>query len=84
MPFSVSRYFTSPTAGYVGCKRPRLMPAVAALVGVAHDVLMNTFGTARINALVYDVDGVNVYAGKAEDIPLDEEGNALVPIGVQL
>ena len=54
------------------------------LVGVAHDVLMNTFGTARINYLVYDVDGVTVYAGKAEDIPLDEEGNALVPIGVQL
>lgn len=54
------------------------------LVGVAHDVLMNTFGTARINYLVYDVDGATVYAGKAEDIPMDEEGNALVPIGVQL
>ena len=54
------------------------------LVGIAHDVLMNTFGTARINSLVYDVDGVTIYAGKAEDIPLDGEGNSLIPIGVEL
>ena len=54
------------------------------LVGIASDVLMNTYGTARIQRLVYDVDGVETLVGKAANIPVDEEGNQLIPIGVQL
>ena len=54
------------------------------LVGIASDVLMNTYGTARIQRLVYDVDGVETLVGKAVNIPVDEEGNQLIPIGVQL
>lgn len=54
------------------------------LVGIASDVLMNTYGTARIQRLVYDVDGVETLVGKAANIPVDEENNPLIPIGVQL
>lgn len=54
------------------------------LVGIASDVLMDTFGTARIQRLVYDVDGVETLVGREEDIPLDESGQPLIPIGVQL
>ena len=54
------------------------------LVGIASDVLMNTFGTARIQRLVYDVDGVETMVGREEDIPLDEYGQPLIPIAVQL
>ncbi len=45
------------------------------LVGIASDVLMNTYGTARIQRLVYDVDGVETLVGKAANIPVDEDGN---------
>ena len=54
------------------------------LVGIASDVLMNTFGTARIQRLVYDVDGVETLVGREQDIPTDEYGQPLIPIGVQL
>ena len=54
------------------------------LVGIASDVLMNTYGTARIQRLVYDVDGVETLVGKVANIPVDEEDNPLIPIGVQL
>lgn len=54
------------------------------LVGIASNVLMNTFGTARIQRLVYDVDGVETLVGREEDIPLNEYGQPLIPIGVQL
>lgn len=54
------------------------------LVGIASDVLMNTYGTARIQRLAYDVDGVETLVSKAANIPVDEEGNQLIPIGVQL
>ncbi|NCC05205.1 MAG: hypothetical protein EOM37_14490, partial [Proteobacteria bacterium] len=54
------------------------------LVGIASDVLMNTYGTARIQRLVYDVDGVETLVGKAANIPVDEDDNPLIPIGVQL
>ena len=54
------------------------------LVGIASDVLMNTYGTARIQRLVYDVDGVETLVGKAANIPVDEDNNPLIPIGVQL
>lgn len=54
------------------------------LVGIASDVLMNTFGTARIQRLLYDVDGVETLVGREQDIPTDEYGQPLIPIGVQL
>lgn len=54
------------------------------LVGIASDVLMNTYGTARIQRLVYDVDGVETLVGKAANIPVDEDDTPLIPIGVQL
>lgn len=54
------------------------------LVGVASDVQMNVFGTARILRLLYEVDGEEVLVGREEDIPLDEFDEPLVPIGVQL
>lgn len=49
------------------------------LVLVAHDVLTNTFGVARIVALVYDVDGEELVVSREEAKP---EG--LVPVGVVL
>jgi hypothetical protein len=54
------------------------------MVGVASDVLMNVFGTARIQRLIFEVDGEEVLVGREEDIPLDEYDEPLVPIGVQL
>lgn len=54
------------------------------LVGVASDVLMNVFGTARVQRLAYVVDGQEVLAGRPEEIPLDPDGNPLLPVGVQL
>lgn len=54
------------------------------LVGVASDVLMNVFGTARVQSLAYVVDGQEVLAGRPEEIPLDPDGNPLLPVGVQL
>lgn len=54
------------------------------LVGVASDVLMNVFGTARVQRLAYVVDGQEVLAGRPEEVPLDADGNPLLPVGVQL
>ena len=54
------------------------------LVRVYSDILMNTFGTARIQRLVYDIDGEEMVIGRVEDIPLNENGDPLIPIGVQL
>lgn len=54
------------------------------LVGVASDVLMNVFGTARVQRLAYVVDGQEVLAGRPEEVPLDPDGNPLLPVGVQL
>ena len=54
------------------------------LVAVASDVLTNTFGTARIQRLIYSVDGELVYVGREEDIPHDDSGADLLPVGVQL
>ncbi|MGD9576291.1 hypothetical protein, partial [Desulfovibrio sp.] len=54
------------------------------LVGIASDVLMDNYCTARIQRLVYDVDGVETLVGRAADIPEDEYGNPLAPIGVQM
>lgn len=54
------------------------------LVGVASDVLMNVFGTARVQRLAYVVDGHEVLAGRPEEVPLDPDGNPLLPVGVQL
>lgn len=51
------------------------------VVGVSHDVLMNTFGTARVVSLIYSgVDGERVYVSKEDDIPTDGS----LPIGVRL
>ena len=51
------------------------------VVGVSHDVLMNTFGTARVVSLIYSsVDGERVYVSKEDDIPTD----GTLPIGVRL
>ena len=51
------------------------------VVAVSHDVLMNTFGTARVVALIYSsADGSRVYVHRDEDIPTDGS----LPIGVQL
>jgi len=49
------------------------------LVGVAHDVLMNVFGTARIQRLIYRSGSDLVYVDREADIPAGE-----VPAGVQL
>lgn len=54
------------------------------MVGVASDVLMNVFGTARVQRLAYVVDGQGVLAGRPEEVPLDPDGNPLLPVGVQL
>lgn len=54
------------------------------LVAVASDVLTNTFGTARIQRLIYSIDGELVYVGRDADIPQDDSGASLVPVGVQL
>lgn len=54
------------------------------VVGVAHDVLMNVFGTARVQRLVFDIDGTLTLIGRAADIPLDDDGIPLLPVGVQL
>ena len=54
------------------------------LVGVASDVLMNVFGTARVQRLAYVVDEQEVLAGRPEEVPLDADGNPLLPVGVQL
>lgn len=59
------------------------------LVGVASDVLMNTFGTARIDALLYRVTGPDgerqeILVYSEDDIPVDEQGQSLAPIGCQL
>lgn len=54
------------------------------LVGIASPVLLNTFGTARIDALLYDVDGQHVAVRYAENAPQDEEANPLPVIGVRL
>ena len=54
------------------------------LVLVQHDVLTNTFGYARVQRLIYSVNGQSVYAGNESEIPQDDSGNALLPVGVQL
>lgn len=54
------------------------------LVGIASPVLLNTFGTARIDALLYEVDGQRVAVRYAENAPVDEEGTPLPVIGVRL
>ena len=51
------------------------------VVGVSHDVLMNTFGTARVIALIYTgSDGEREFVYREEDIPAD----GTLPIGVRL
>lgn len=51
------------------------------VVGVAHDVLMNTFGTARVVSLIYqDTEGNPVYVNREEDKPADGS----LPVGVRL
>lgn len=54
------------------------------LVGIASPVLLNTFGTARIDALLYEVDGQRVAVRYSENAPQDTEGNTLPVIGVRL
>lgn len=54
------------------------------LVRAYSDILMNEFGSARIERLVYDVDGIETLIGRVEDIPTDEYGQPLLPIGIQL
>lgn len=54
------------------------------VVGVTHDVLMNVFGTARVQRLVFDLDGTLTLIGRVEDFPVDEDGIPLLPVGVQL
>lgn len=54
------------------------------LVGIASPVLLNTFGTARIDSLLYEVDGQRVAVRYAENAPQDAEGNTLPVIGVRL
>lgn len=57
------------------------------LVRAYSDILMNTFpngGAARVERLVYDIDGVEVAVGREADIPTDEHGVPLIPIGMQL
>ena len=49
------------------------------LVGVASDVLMNVFGVARINGLLYEIDGEERLIVSEEDKPI-----GLIPIGVRL
>lgn len=51
------------------------------VVGVAHDVLMNTFGTARVVSLIYQsAEGSFVYVNREEDKPADGS----LPVGVRL
>lgn len=54
------------------------------LVGVASDVLMNVFGTARVQRLAYEVDDGLLWVGRQAEIPLDDEGLPLIPVGVEL
>lgn len=49
------------------------------LVGVASDVLMNTFGVARISGLLYEENGMEVVVNSNEDLP-----SGVVPIGVRI
>ena len=50
------------------------------LVGVSHDVLMNTFGTARIVSLIYrDSNNTLYYVNHEEDKPEDVQ-----PVGVRI
>ena len=52
------------------------------VVGVSHDVLMNTFGTARIVALIYkDDDDNQYYVTREEEIP---STTVALPIGVRI
>lgn len=51
------------------------------VVGVAHDVLMNTFGTARVVSLIYQgTEGSFVYVNREKDKPADGS----LPVGVRL
>ncbi len=51
------------------------------VVGVAHDVLMNTFGAARVVSLIYQgTEGSFVYVNREEDKPADGS----LPVGVRL
>lgn len=54
------------------------------LVGVASDVLMNVFGTARILDLVFIINGKPHIVTDNANIPLDAFGKELKPIGVHL
>lgn len=49
------------------------------LVGVSSDVLMNVFGAARINGLLYVIDGQEVIIALEENKPV-----GIVPIGVRI
>ena len=52
------------------------------VVGVSHDVLLNTFGTARVVALIYrDENNNTFYVTHEEDMPSLDEA---LPIGVRL
>lgn len=52
------------------------------VVGVSHDVLLNTFGTARVIALIYrDDKGASYYVTHEDDMPSTD---AALPIGVRL
>ena len=52
------------------------------VVGVSHDVLLNTFGTARIIALIYKTEEGDIYyVHREEDVPSTNEA---LPIGVKL
>lgn len=54
------------------------------LVGVASDVLMNVFGTARVQRLAYAVDGSLLWVGRERDTPVGDDGLPLIPVGVEL
>lgn len=49
------------------------------LVGVSSDVLMNVFGSARINGLLYNIDGVPTIIALEEKKPV-----GMVPIGIRI
>ena len=52
------------------------------VVGVSHDVLMNTFGTARVTALIYrDENGAPYYVTHEDDMP---PMDVALPVGVRL
>lgn len=52
------------------------------VVGVSHDVLLNTFGTARVVSLIYqDAKGSRYYVNHEEDMPSTDMA---LPIGVRL